>query len=57
MIFAKTAPKIEFLQFVSHQGNILLDVAPGPQRHEFDSFVETLIAQVRANQGVHPSAM
>jgi hypothetical protein len=51
VIFAKTARKIEFLQFVSHQGNILLDVArSGPQRHEFDGFVETLIKQIRANQ-------
>jgi hypothetical protein len=51
VIIAKTARKIEFLQFVSHQGNALLDVArSGPQRHDFDAFVDALIARIRANQ-------
>jgi hypothetical protein len=58
VIFAKTARKIEFIQFVSHHENVLLDVArSGPQRHEFDSFVETLIAQIRASQKYEPSTM
>lgn len=28
VIFSKTARKIEFIQFVSHHGNVLLDVVP-----------------------------
>jgi hypothetical protein len=51
VILARTARKIEFLQFVSHQGNVLLDVArSGPERHEFDPFTNTLIDEIRANQ-------
>jgi hypothetical protein len=51
VIFAKTFQKIEYVQFVSHQGKPLLDVArAGPERASFDNFVETLIAQIRASQ-------
>jgi hypothetical protein len=51
VIFSKTLRKIAFIQFVSHTGHPLLDVArAGPQRDEFDSFVQTLIDRIRANQ-------
>jgi hypothetical protein len=51
VILSKTLRKIEFIQFVSHHGHPLLDVArAGPQRAEFDSFVQTLIDRIRANQ-------
>jgi hypothetical protein len=50
-ILSKTLRKIEFMQFVSHHGHPLLDVArAGPQRAEYDSFVQTLIDRIRANQ-------
>jgi hypothetical protein len=49
----KTGTKIEFIQFVSHHGRALLDVAhAGPQRANFRPFVETLISQIRANQRI-----
>jgi len=51
VVLLKTSRKIEFIQFVSHHGNPLLDVAhAGPQRAQFGSFVDTLICQIRANQ-------
>jgi hypothetical protein len=51
VIFSKTARKVEFIQFVSHNGHPLLDVArAGPQRAEFDPFVQTLIARIPANR-------
>lgn len=51
VIFSKTFRKIEYIQFVSHQGKPLLDVArAGPERAGFDDFVEALIAQIRASQ-------
>ncbi len=55
VIFSKTLRKIEYIQFVSHQGKPLLDVArAGPERASFDPFVETLIGQIRANQKIGP---
>ena len=52
-ILSKTFRKIEFTQFVSNHGRPLLDVArAGRQRASFDSFVETLIGQIRANQRI-----
>jgi hypothetical protein len=51
VIMFKTFKKIEFTQFVSHHGRPLLDVArSGPQRGDYDAFVETLISQIRAHQ-------
>jgi hypothetical protein len=51
VILSKTLRKVEFLQFVSHHGHTLLDVArSGPQRAEFDPFVQALIDRIRANQ-------
>jgi hypothetical protein len=51
VVFSKTFQKIEYMQFVSHQGKPLLDVArAGPQRADFDQFVETLIDQIEASQ-------
>jgi hypothetical protein len=51
VILWKTPRKIEFVQFVSHDERPLLNVArAGPQRAEFDSFVQTLTDRIRANQ-------
>jgi hypothetical protein len=51
VILSKTSRKIPFTQFVSHNGHPLLDVArAGPQRADYDAFLETLIDRIRANQ-------
>jgi hypothetical protein len=55
VVFSKTFQKIEYIQFVGHQGKPLLDVArAGPQRASFDEFVELLIDQIRASQEAPP---
>ena len=53
VVFSKTFKKVEFIQFVSHHGRPLLDVADaGPERANFHSFVETLIGQIHATQAI-----
>jgi hypothetical protein len=51
IIFGYTYRMLKFISFNSHAGVKLLDVGDaGPDRADFDSFVERLIARIEANQ-------
>ena len=50
-LWTKFGSKIEYAQFPSHAGLILLDVGrSGSDRIQFDEFVESLIESIRAAQ-------
>lgn len=49
--FAKFGAKIEYVQFQSQAGLVLLDVGrSGPDKVQFDDFVERLVFQIDATQ-------